>query len=65
MVYRSLVLTCRDQNSEILKKSYGSVNPNSTKLVLKNFAVQLNNLTNNTLISVVKVDSEDITTVSE
>lgn len=65
MVIRSLELNGRDQNSNAVKKSYGNVNPAASNLVLKNFAVGLNNLTNNTLLSIVKVDREDITSVSE
>lgn len=65
MVIRSLELNGRDQNSNAVKKSYGNVNPAASNLVLKNFAVGLNNLTNNTLLSIVKVDREDITSVAE
>jgi len=61
----SLELNCRDQNLVGVKKTYGNVNPDATPLVLKNFAVQLNSLTNNTLLNIVRVDREDITTVSE
>lgn len=65
MVIRSLELVGRDQNSNAVKNTYGNINPASTNLVLKNFAIQLNNLTTNTLLSVLKVDREDITTATE
>ena len=65
MVQRSLELVGRDQNSVAVKKSYGNVNPNASDLALKNFAVGLNGLTTNTLLSITKVDREDITSVTE
>ena len=65
MVIRSLEINGRDQNSEAVKKTYGNVNPDVSNLVLKNFAVQLNSLTTNTLLNIIKVDREDITTVTE
>ena len=65
MVIRSLEINGRDQNSEAVKKTYGNINPDASNLVLKNFAVQLNGLTTNTLLNIIKVDREDITTVTE
>ena len=65
MVIRSLEINGRDQNSEAVKKTYGNINPNASDLVLKNFGVQLNSLTTNTLLNIIKVDREDITTVTE
>ena len=65
MVIRSLEINGRDQNSEAVKKTYGNINPNASNLVLKNFAVQLNGLTTNSIISVKKIDVEDITSVTE
>ena len=65
MVVRSLEINGRDQNSEAVKKTYGNINPNASDLVLKNFGVQLNSLTTNTLLNIIKVDREDITTVTE
>ena len=65
MVIRSLEINGRDQNSEAVKKTYGNINPNASDLVLKNFGVQLNDLTTNTLLNIIKVDREDITTVTE
>ncbi len=61
----SLELNGRDQNSVAVKKTYGNINPEASKLVLKNFAVGLNNLTNNQLLNIVKIDREDITSVTE
>lgn len=65
MVQRSLELNGRDQNSNAVKRTYGNVNPDASNLVLKNFAVGLNGLTTNTLLSITKVDREDITSVTE
>lgn len=64
-IQRSLELNGRTTNNDTVKRTYGNVNPAVSNLVLKNFAVALNNLTNNTLFNVVKVDREDISNVSE
>ena len=60
----SLELNGRDSNSVAIKKTYGNINPDASALVLKNFAVGLNNLTTNTLINITRIDRTDITSVS-
>ena len=61
MVERSLEINTRDENNVAVKKSFGNVNPNASNLVLKSFATSLNGLTTHTLVSVKKIDTEDIT----
>ena len=61
----TLELRYRNTGSELCKKSISNVNPNASDLVLKNFGIQLNSLTQNTLLNTIRIESRDITSVTE
>lgn len=56
----NILIESIDGNGKKLQKAVTNVNPTASNTDLKNFAEQLNALTNNTYVGTVKVDREDI-----
>ena len=57
----TLKLQMRDTTNNTSTKSITYANPAASNYVLKNFAVALNGLSNNTLEKIERVDTTDIT----
>lgn len=57
----SIQVTSLSTNNEFINKTYSDANPNASNYVLKTFAQKIGSLTNNSLVSVHRIDKEDIT----
>lgn len=65
MVIRKLDVKYRTAAGESASQSFANINPTKSDYVLKTFAQMLNDLTTNTINSITKVDTEDITNATE
>ncbi len=64
-VNTSLKIYSRDENLNALQKTVGNINPDAADYVLKNFAVGLMELSQNSYSKVERIDTKDITNATQ
>lgn len=64
-IAQEIILNARDQNSDDVVTTIANINPAISDVTAKQAAIRWNGLTSNTLLSIIRRQSIDITTAEE